>query len=229
MHYFENFLKGNDRHHRRHNLVTVHYRRSNGQSHLLTGPNDLRPANDDAARAHAGEHVADALVDFFSLDQVRLKRAMNFSFDRTNRQRDQVGIVLQTPLQTRVVTGIGQQMNAAGDLKRARDAAHDVAIALTVEFNLARFVLDELRLITSLDGAQFFGAAARQKHARQAERQQPDQQQHRQNDVKQANSTKAFEHQNSLERFGLAGQASKTVDREPRADRPSRPSGLDSE
>src|SRR5437899_2678271 len=82
LHDFENFLKGNDRHHCRNDLVAVHYRRSNGQSHFLTRPDDLRPTNDYTAGAHAGEHVTDALVDFLSLDQVRLKRAMNFALDR---------------------------------------------------------------------------------------------------------------------------------------------------
>ena len=86
-------------------------------------------------------------------------------------------------------------MDSATYLKSTREAADHVAITLAVEFYLACFVLDELRLVTPLDRSQFFSAAARQEHAGQTEREQANQQQHSQHDIKQTNSTKAFEHQ----------------------------------
>ena len=111
-----------------------------------------------------------------------------------DRQGDQVRIVLQRPLQARVVTRIGKQANASGDFKGPRDAADYVAITLPVEFDLPGFVLYQLRLIPSFDSPQLISAAARQQYASQRERQQPDQQQHCEHDIKQTNSAWKFEH-----------------------------------
>ena len=76
-----------------------------------------------------------------------------------------------------------QGLETAGNLERARQAGHDVTVSLPVEFDLPGFVLNQLSLITSLDGAQFVRAATGQQHARQSQRQKADKQQDAQDNV----------------------------------------------
>ena len=71
---------------------------------------------------------------------------MDFTLNRTDRQSDQIRIILKTLLQSRVVTSISRQLVAAGNLKRARQPENNFAIPLTVELDLAGFVAAALLL-----------------------------------------------------------------------------------
>jgi hypothetical protein len=132
---FENLLKRNYGHHRRHNFTpgrTTHYRSGNRQGHLLSRANNLWAANDDSASAHFRQHLADSLINLIALYDIQLEGPMEFAAHRPNRQGDQVGIFFKRLLQTRVVTGVVQAADPAGNLKSAREAGNNVAISLSV-------------------------------------------------------------------------------------------------
>src|SRR6266403_1193704 len=120
---------------------------------------------------------------------------MDLAFDRTDRQCDQVWIILQSSLETRIVTGIGERANAAGNLKCTSNSTHDIAVALTVQFNLSGLVPNQLGLVAAFNGAQFLRAPTGQQSARQSQRQKADQQQHCQHDIEKTNSVEGFEHE----------------------------------
>jgi hypothetical protein len=113
---------------------------------------------------------------------------MNLAFDRTDRQSDQVWIILQSPLQASIVTSIREQPSAASDLKCARHSADHIAIPLTVQLDLSGLVPHQLRLVASFGGAQLVSRATGQQNPGEGERYQAHQQQHCQYDVKKANS-----------------------------------------
>src|SRR5204863_2655476 len=117
---------------------------------------------------------------------------MDFTLNRTDRQSDQIRIILKTLLQPRVVTGISRQTIAAGNLKGTRQTDDDFAIALTVQFNLARLVTHQLRLVAAFDRAQLFSSAARKENAGDAQRQQAYEQQYSQHDVQESDLVNAL-------------------------------------
>src|SRR5262249_55023275 len=103
-------------------------------------------------------------------------------------------VVLKSLLQAQVVAGIVESLNAPGNLEGAGEAGDDVAVALAVELDLAGFVLHELGLVATFDGAQFVRAAAGQEIGRKGERQQADQEEDSEDYVEETDSSKFFEH-----------------------------------
>src|ERR1041385_440787 len=94
----EHFLKRHDSDNGSHDLLiicaTEHWL-GDGQRHLLSGTNHLWTADDKTAPVHVRQHFADALVNLFQLDHVRLKRAMQRAVDWPERECDQVWIFLK--------------------------------------------------------------------------------------------------------------------------------------
>src|SRR6185369_3449435 len=80
------------------------------------------------------------------------------------------------------------------DFESAGETGDDVAISLSVKFDLTGFVLHELRLVAAFDRAEFVGAAAGQQDAGESERQQADQEQDSQHDIEETDSSELFEH-----------------------------------
>ena len=108
MNCFEDFLKGNDRYDCSHYIVaglTAHDRCGNCHCHFLSRANDLRPAYYNAPTVHLSQHLAHPLVNFHPLNQVRLKSSMHFAVNRPDSQPNQIGILFQSLLQTRIITG----------------------------------------------------------------------------------------------------------------------------
>src|SRR6266404_2334091 len=148
----EDFLErdyGHDRGNQVLSVRTTHYRRCNGECHLLARSDDLRPANHNAATIHSGQDFTDALVHLLVLNDIGLKGAMHRSVYRPDGQADQVRIFFQGFLQTRIVTGVIKRLDTAGNFKSPRETGNHIAISLAIEFYLSGFVLNELRLITS--------------------------------------------------------------------------------
>src|SRR6185369_16474451 len=170
------------------------HRLSNRERHLLSGPDDLRAADDQAAPVHLCQNFADSGVDFFELDYVRLKSAMECSVNRVEDEGDEVWVFLKSVVETLVVARVVQSLNAAGDFESAGKAGDDVAVALAVELDLAGFVLHELRLVAAFDGTQLSGAPAGKQVAGERERQQADQEEDSQDYVEETDSSKFFEH-----------------------------------
>src|SRR2546429_316768 len=108
-----------------------------------------------------GQDIGDSLIDFFALDQIDLKSSVHFTFDWTDRECEEIGIVLKTLLQSRVIACVSVQLITTSDFESARQTHHNVAISLTVKFNLARLVPHQLCLVSTFDGAQFVRAPAR--------------------------------------------------------------------
>src|SRR6185436_5658206 len=103
------FLKRNDRDDGSHDVLIVpaaEYRLSDRERHLLSGANDLRPANNQTTTIHLREHFANTSVDFFQADHVGLEGAVQRSINGPERERDQVWIFLQGFLEPVVVTGV---------------------------------------------------------------------------------------------------------------------------
>src|SRR5688500_12168427 len=109
----------------------------NRQCHLLSGTDDLWPADDEATTIHARQHFAHARVYFLELDDVGLEGTVQGAVNRPERESNQVRIFLEGFLQALIVAGISQGLDAAGDLKGAGETRHNVAIALSVELDLA--------------------------------------------------------------------------------------------
>src|ERR1044072_235546 len=162
MYSLENLLERYYRHDRGHDVLsslTTHHRRGNRHRHFLPGANDLRPADNHPATTHLRQYLADSLFKFGGLNIVRLKRSMRLATHRQDRQADQVGIFFERLLQTRIVAGVVERLDAAGDLERARQAGDNVTVTLAVKFDLPGSVLHQLGLIPAFNGEQSIGAA----------------------------------------------------------------------
>src|ERR1041385_8817461 len=95
----ECFLERNDGQDGRDNIFAVHDRGRDRYGDLSSRANHLRSSDDDAATTKLRQHIRDSLIDLFPLNQINLEGAMHFAPDWTDRQGQQVRIVLQTPLQ----------------------------------------------------------------------------------------------------------------------------------
>jgi hypothetical protein len=126
----------------------------------LSGPNDLRPANYQAAPTHLCQNICDSLINFLGLDNVRLKGSAKIAIDWPDRQGNEIRVVFEYSLEPLIIALHIQGLDSASDLKRAGKTGNDVTVSLAVEFNLARFVLNQLGLIPALYRAQFVGATA---------------------------------------------------------------------
>ena len=119
------------------------------------------PTDDHAASAHSRQHLADALIDFFAFDYVCLERAMHLPLHRTDRQCDQIRIILKASLQTGVVTQVRLQTIAAGDLESSRQTDYDLAIALAIQLDLPSLVSHKLRLVSTFSRPQLLRTSSR--------------------------------------------------------------------
>src|SRR6185437_8764941 len=103
-------------------------------------------------------------------------------------------VILKSLSEAKVVAGIVESLDAAGNLERTREAGDDVAIALAVEFDLAGFVLHELGLVAAFDRPQFVRAATGQDVTRKREREQADQEEDSEDYVEETDSSEFFVH-----------------------------------
>ena len=95
MNCLEDFLKGNDGDHGSGNLLVTGNRCGDSQSHFLAGTNNLRATDNQFAAIHPGQYFTNSLINLFALNQLWLKRSVHFAFDGTDRERNQIWIVLK--------------------------------------------------------------------------------------------------------------------------------------
>src|SRR5262249_27807765 len=94
----EDFLKRHNRHDCGYDLLigcAAEYRFGNGQRHLLSGANHLRATNYQSTIIHVCHDLTHARIDFFQLDHVRLKSAMQGAVDWPESEGNEVWIFLK--------------------------------------------------------------------------------------------------------------------------------------
>src|ERR1043166_3343523 len=141
----KDLFKGDDRNHGCNDLLIVlsaKHRLGNRQCHLLTGANNLRTAHYNATAIHMGEYLTDAFVYLVQPYDVELKGTVGFATYRPQCQSDEIRIFLKSLLKSLVVTLIVKGLDSSRNLECPSQSGYDVAIPLTIQFNLASLVLN---------------------------------------------------------------------------------------
>jgi hypothetical protein len=123
MHSFEDILKRNYGDYRRHHIMsfdTAHHRRCNGERHLLSRTNNLWPAYNHPASAHFCQHFANALINFFTLYDIRLKRFVQLARHGPDGEGDEIRIFLESFLEAGAVSALFKCVDSTSNLEGAR-------------------------------------------------------------------------------------------------------------